>query len=206
MRILVPAILLTISLLVPGISHGAMPVSEESIKIANFELLKPLNAELVEHSEVTARAARLIVLGALEKVNHVLEPEESIFVTGTRKTLTYFLPDESRTRTTGLFFRQQLSELGTIRYECTGRTCGSSSYWANKIFKEKVLYGPEQFQRYYVAALDRSASDSAETNISKFDESEQGIVNVDSESAYLMIYVGQRATGKIYLHIVYVEP
>lgn len=198
-------VLLVFSLGMPCLSLGAMAVSEESIKISNFELFKPLNAELVEYSEETSRAARLIVLGALEKVNHVLEPEESILVTGTKKTLTYFLPDEVRTGPTGRFFQQQLSELGVIRYECEGRTCGSSSFWANKIFKERVLYGPLQFQRYYVAALDSAALDSAALDMSELDESAREIGSLESPSAYIMIYVAQRATGKIYVHIVYIE-
>ena len=79
-----------------------------------------------------------------------------------------------------MFYREQLVLRGGLAFECQGRTCGSSSYWANRILDKPVLYGPEQFQQYQVFTL-------------------------PADAGYVAIYVGQRATRKIYAHIEFVS-
>ncbi len=135
-------------------------------------------AEMVEKVVEEDAAPHLIVLGSLEKVNHELKPEKSEVISGLKSAFTYYLPQARRTGDVGQFYRDQLVVLGEIVFECKGRTCGSSSSWANSILDRAIIYGPEQHQRYYVAK---------------------------TASGYLSVYVGQRATRKIYVHIEYVE-
>ena len=40
-------------------------------------------------------------------------------------------------------------------FQCSGRDCGPSTYWANKIYQKALLYGPEQYQRYIVCKSKR---------------------------------------------------
>jgi hypothetical protein len=62
-------------------------------------------------------------------------------------------------------------------FECAGRECGSSNYWANKVFGRPVLYGPEKFQHYMVALLETGPP------------------------AYILVYTAQRGNRKVYAHI-----
>jgi hypothetical protein len=60
-------------------------------------------------------------------------------------------------------------------FECSGRRCGSSNYWANTVFSAAILYGPEQYQHYLVTRLENGN--------------------------YLAVYVAMRGTRKVYVHI-----
>lgn len=138
-------------------------------------LVHPLSEE-VETSADTDQRPRRVVLGALEKVNQVLEPEKYVTVPGARHTATYYLPESRRTEDVSEYYLEQLGRLGQVLFSCEGRTCGSSNYWANRIMERAILYGPEQFQRYHVAEL-------------------------TAGTGYLAVYIGQRATRKIYVHV-----
>lgn len=48
------------------------------------------------------------------------------------------------------FFLSQLNEADVI-YQCQGRACGSSQFWANSVFETPVLLGRDDQQRYFVA-------------------------------------------------------
>ena len=133
-------------------------------------------AELVEAVDERENTTHLIVLGALEKINHELEPEQSTISDGRKSSRTYYLPLARRTRDVSRFYREQLVSRGDLAFECQGRTCGSSSYWANRILGYAILYGPEQFQHYQIYEL-------------------------PDDGGYVAVYVGQRATRKIYVHV-----
>jgi len=143
------------------------------------------SSELVEH-KTTESTGYLVVLGALEKVNHELIPEKSILVRGRKDASTYYLPEARRTKQVVEHFRSELLGSAEILFECRGRSCGSSSFWANEHFKRAILYGPEQYQYYLVAQ--RSDSQQSE------------------EADYIVIYIGERATRKIYVQIEYISP
>ncbi len=136
-------------------------------------------AELVQEAAAPAPASHRIVLGALEKVNNELVPERAEIVRGVKTTATWYLPEARRTSEVGSFIEQQLTGAGPIIFQCEGRACGSSSFWANTVLQRAILYGPEQHQRYY-------------------------LTRTTDPSGYLAAYVGQRATRKIYLHIEFV--
>jgi hypothetical protein len=38
-------------------------------------------------------------------------------------------------------------------FHCVGRACGHSAQWANRVFRERVLYGREDMQRYSIYRL-----------------------------------------------------
>ena len=39
------------------------------------------------------------------------------------------------------------------RFTCKGRACGQGVQWANRVFREQVLYGREDLQQYQVYAV-----------------------------------------------------
>ena len=131
-------------------------------------------SQLVDSAEEESVSTHRIMLGALERVNHEITPEVSRYVQGKRIRKTYLLVDEQRTNLVFGFYVDQLARQGQVLYECAGRACGSSNDWANGVFERRILYGPEQYQHYSV-----------------------GLV----KDQYLAIYVAQRATGQVYVHV-----
>jgi hypothetical protein len=133
-------------------------------------------AEVVESRIDEKIASRRIILGALKKINNILQPKFSEYVSGTQTSTTYYIPAERRVDKIAEFYRDQLSGSASILFKCEGRGCGSSNYWANTVFTTPLLYGPEQYQNYIIAR-DLATND------------------------YIAIYVGQRGTKKIYVHV-----
>ena len=130
-------------------------------------------AELKDKSTEPSKS-HMLVLGALEKVDRELRPENYKILVATKSSYTYYLPEARQTSEVFEYYLNQLRTIGNLEFDCKGRACGSSSYWANKIFNSAVLYGPEQFQNYAVFR---------------------------TSSGWWTIYVSQRATRKIYVHL-----
>lgn len=133
-------------------------------------------AEVVESRIDEKIKSRIIILGALKKINNILQPKFFEYVSGTQSSTTYYIPVERRIDKIVEFYRDQLSSSARILFKCEGRGCGSSNYWANTVFTTPLLYGPEQYQNYSIAR-DLATND------------------------YIAIYVGQRGTKKIYVHV-----
>lgn len=93
-------------------------------------------------------------LGGIEQVNGVERPEDSELLTGHLTRITYRLQEGTRTRKIADFYQELLASLDAkIRYECRGRACGSSNYWANEVFDNSRLYGLAAAQHYIAAEL-----------------------------------------------------
>ena len=131
--------------------------------------------EVVDTRDDDTLSSRRIILGSLKKINNLLEPERVEYISGTRRSMTAFIPNERKSDTVKKFYRNQLRVLGEILFECHGRTCGSSNYWANTVFGASILYGPEQFQHYILAKL--------------------------KNGDYIAVYVAMRGTRKLYVHV-----
>ena len=180
---------LSVLLIMLNLAPGSLAASGVStVTIADRELTLPVGAQLVENTRLlddpqsAEPAGHLVVLGALERVNHELEPENSAFVFGTRQAWTWYLPASRRTRDVSRDMTAQLSDLEEA-FSCRGRGCGSSSYWANRIFERAILYGPQQYQYYHAYRINQG----------------------EETDSYLLVYVAERATRKIYLHIELIE-
>ena len=130
-------------------------------------------AELTNKTMEPAKS-HMLVLGALEKVDRELRPENFKILSAKKSSYTYYLPEARQTKEVFEYYLDQLQSIGNLEFECKGRECGSSSYWANKIFKSAILYGPEQFQSYAVFR---------------------------TSAGWWTVYIGQRATRKIYARL-----
>ena len=161
----------------------ALAAESESASVAEPIVLFP-SSELVGQGTIES-TGHLLALGSLKKVNHELRPEKSILISGRKEASTYYLPEARRTKQVAEYFRSEIIGSANILFECEGRACGSSSFWANNHFETAILYGPEQYQYYLVAQ--RSVPEQTE------------------EGEYIVIYIGQRATRKIYAHVEYLS-
>ncbi|HIG40519.1 MAG: DUF4892 domain-containing protein [bacterium] len=118
-----------------------------------------------------------IITGSIARVNTQMVPKSSEHVQGRKRITTLETPNAQRTEDVAAFYREQLQNKGQIVFECQGRTCGSSNYWANTVFRKSILYGPEQYQH---SMLGRISTDG---------------------TRFVIVYVAQRGTGKLYTHI-----
>jgi hypothetical protein len=98
------------------------------------------------------------VLGSLQRTVGQVEPENSERLRGSLTKITYEISQEFSGADVYQFFQEQIAERGYEEgYSCEGRECGSSNYWANDIFKNRILYGPERNQ-YYIAVTAETGS------------------------------------------------
>lgn len=134
-------------------------------------------AELVEFEDAKKVATHELITGALRSKGGNIVPENSEFVTGRRIASTWFIPNEQRTDLVYRFYRERLVPKGTLLFECEGRECGSSNHWANNIFRRPILYGPPQYQHYFLLRIDEAAS-----------------------TYYVATYITMRGTRKLYVH------
>lgn len=73
------------------------------------------------------------------------------------------------------FYRQWIADAGLdVLYYCAGRDCGSSNVWANNLFAERRLYGPDSNQFYW--ALRR-------------------------QDDFFMLYLVERGNGQLFVNI-----
>ena len=91
-----------------------------------------------------------LILGQLRKVNGELRPEYQEFKMGTfqRHRIIHRIPEGHSSRKAFDFIKSQLS--GTVLFECEKRRCGPSNFWANDIFNQYRLNGPDRGQYYQV--------------------------------------------------------
>ena len=92
----------------------------------------------------------LVALGAMQKVRGVWAPRQSERISGQRLAYTWKVEE-------GFTVRDALDELeaavgGDDRlstlYACEAVSCGSSVQWANRVFRERLLYGTQASQVY----------------------------------------------------------
>ena len=113
----------------------------ESESALSVEPMVVFPSSVLVEQQTTESTAHLVVLGALEKVNHELQPEKFILVPGRKEASTWYLPEARRTKQVAEHFKSQLVGSANILFECRGRSCGSSSYWAS-ILSAQYSTGP----------------------------------------------------------------
>ena len=90
-----------------------------------------------------------MVLGSLQSVRGQVTPEASERLRGRLTRILYEIPDGFGGQDVSDFFVEQMRSRGYSElFSCTGRACGSSEYWANDIFGNRILYGPVRNQFY----------------------------------------------------------
>ena len=133
------------------------------------------NSQLIsEHLDAEAQSYEL-VKGPVKRVNTQLVPESSDVVFATKQQQTFELLGQRSAVRAYDFYRAQLLSKASIIFDCKGRACGASTYWANTYFKNSLLYGPEQFQSYILAK--------------------------DENNTYIVVYIAQRATGRLMVQL-----
>ncbi len=88
-------------------------------------------------------------LGAMSKVRGVWQFRDSERLSGQLQRYTWQVID-------GFSANEVLEEIEAeldpdqVVFSCDGRACGKGAQWANRVFRERLLYGREDLQRYRV--------------------------------------------------------
>ena len=151
---------------------------------ADYDLLERFpRSHIMQYEQESAASPYRLILGSLKKINNVLAPKRSKQIDGRLTRLTYRIPDGNRSDEVSDHFIREVEENdGQVIFHCRGRECGSSNYWANTIFERSVLYGPEQFQNFFVARF----------------------IDADA-STFVSVYTAQRGNRRLYAHLDVVE-
>ena len=140
---------------------------------------------LLVSTEFEPNSIHRLILGRLQRSRGIVVPESEERIRGDINKLIFeILPEYSAQDVYG-YFRSNFSEKGYDElFGCIGRECGSSNYWANDIFRNRMLYGPERNQFFLnVRAPDRGA-----------------------EPAHISLYVITRGNRRTYAYLEIVEP
>ncbi len=108
-------------------------------------------AELVEETQVDNTEYRL-VLSELKRKQAITSGEVERLINGDVKRQFWQLSVNHEVEQVLEHFLSQWKGAHVL-YRCSGLDCGSSNFWANKIFKNAKLYGRDANQAYLVAMI-----------------------------------------------------
>jgi len=119
------------------------------VQAAGLEDLSFAHAQTLQQHE-QAEAVRIYPQGTLRRVSNQVRYEAQIRVEGRLQTRTLQLPGGQQDLADSVIHaRETLHQAGAeLLYWCEGRECGSSALWANSVFGQAQLYGPDDQQSY----------------------------------------------------------
>ena len=118
------------------------------------------HAEIVDFRDVPDQE-RIYPQASIRRISNRLRMERKIEVEGRQTAVTYRLPsDHSSAEAFDRARKDLLAGGAELLYWCQGRDCGSSSLWANAIFGNSKLYGPDEQQAYLLLRLAEPQQDS----------------------------------------------
>ena len=107
-------------------------------------------AEVVANTQTT-EANFLIPLGKNQKVDGRWQLEHSQPYNGViYRSLYGFQSGINLAKMVQLFEQFLQQEAADVKYECRSRSCGSSNFWANDYFSERLLFGDPKNQHLWV--------------------------------------------------------
>jgi hypothetical protein len=129
-----------------------------------------------------------LVLGTLQRTRGIVVPESSERLRGDVTKIIYEVSEEFTGDDVLSFYQEQFAARGyEVLFTCSGRECGSSNYWANDIFSNRVLYGPERNQHFVALRISGDAN------------------NVDDNPAHMVLYIITRGNRRLYAYVEIVE-
>ncbi|MDT4850582.1 hypothetical protein FQZ97_847350 [compost metagenome] len=118
------------------------------------------HAEITDFSE-SADQERVYPQSSIRRISNRLRMERQVEAEGRQTSVTYRLPSGHSSGDAFDRARKDLLAGGAeLLYWCQGRDCGSSSLWANAIFGNSKLYGPDEQQAYMLLRLAEPQQDS----------------------------------------------
>jgi hypothetical protein len=127
-----------------------------------------------------------LALGRMQRANGNVSPSSQEQIQGSLTRITYEISEGFSGPQVFEYFERQLRQRNVIPlFRCEGRDCGSSNFWANDVFDNRILYGPVTDQFYLAAKIADTAN---------------------RLESYVALYVITRGNRRVYAHIDFVEP
>lgn len=122
-----------------------------SSEFADHPLLDRFPDSQIVEAQYSENVNHIFVLGRLQRSREQVVPEAADRIRGNVTKLLYEISQQFTGAEVYEFYSEQIRNKSySVLYSCEGRDCGSSNYWANDIFRNRILYGPERNQ-YYMA-------------------------------------------------------
>lgn len=158
--------------LLTGVFYSAVAEAAEG--------LTPYPQAEAEMSKSQPQYKHLMATGRIQNKGGQSFPESWLDLTEGDLTETLYRIQSTRDTADILqHYKAQLQQPSRqILFECSSRECGSSSDWANRVFKVSTLYGVDRKQHYIVGRKDEGGW-----------------------SDYVAVYITERGTGRIYAFV-----
>jgi hypothetical protein len=164
------------ALTTPALAAPAEP-SDVSGSRDPYDLERIPRSRIVEYQRDTEVRSREFIMGRVDSVRRDLRIGDQLDVEATQESVTYQAPEGA---SVDGVFDHYLQQIGAdVLFRCEARGCGRSNDWANRVFEQAILYGPDRHQRY--AAL-------------------------EWQGRLIGLYVIERGNRRIYAHLQILEP
>ncbi len=163
-------------LILAGLLVSCAVMAQSDVEGASdYGLLKRFPLSWIESYQQGPTPEYLLMLSELKKANNIVVADKRKALDGQLTRITYRIPDSHKPDDAFEHFRTQLTAQGAeVLFQCKGRDCGSSHYWANDFFGISQLYGLDRTQFYMAARLGED---------------------------YLALYAVQRGNRRVYLQL-----
>lgn len=113
--------------------------------------LAPMQGARVMENSSSPGVEKIYPLGSVQRISGRLRYADELLLSGQREVLTLQLADTHGAADGFAAVRSRLQhEEVRMLFWCEGRDCGPSNLWANSIFGNSRLYGPDERQHYAV--------------------------------------------------------
>jgi hypothetical protein len=97
-------------------------------------------------------ANRDFIVSRVDKTRRDVRVKREVRALATSQSATYQMPSGTRPQDVVDHYLQIFGR-GEV-FSCQGRDCGRSNHWANYIFEQAILYGPDVNQHYFAGELE----------------------------------------------------
>lgn len=156
---------------------AAFDLSEDVAGASDYAGINRYPGAKIEQYSSSQQVNYALVLGKLKRVNNELAPEYVKHLNGRLTRITYRIPEGYSSLAAFQYYASQLAS-AELLFNCAARECGSSSYWANEIFKISILYGPDHDQHYSVFRI-----------------------KLDDKELLVVLYSIMRGNKRVYVHL-----
>jgi hypothetical protein len=138
---------LTLLLLAAALAPAALGQQTES---AGERLIEQIDSQWgIDRYRQTTQSVRgfPLPLGPMEKVRGIWQLKRSQPFTGSLLRTTWQVGGSPVTE----LFEGLVAELEAnheLLYRCSARGCGNASEWASRVYRERLLYGRDEYMRY----------------------------------------------------------
>lgn len=136
-------------------------------------------SRIISYSQASNVNYRLVT-GNLRRTAGQVVPSSDQRLIGNLTRITYEVSRAFTGADVYDFYVRQLQDKGVeVLFTCSGRGCGNSNYWANDVFEDRILYGPERDQFYIAARAMKSPA----------------------SQSYASLYINTRTNGSLYVRL-----